>query len=251
MERNERRRTTIAVVDDEPLFADTVAEVLYAAGYGVETIENGHEALVRVLQTRPDLILLDIGLPDIDGMDLCHLFRQHAGNMPIIFLTAHRVPREMVAGLDAGADDYITKPCDLEVLLARVRAALRRAGVVAATAQEHIAIGNVAIDASCHRVQVRGGKVDLSPKEFNLLWLLMRNAGRVIPRMRIIDTVWGVDFYGDVKALDVYIRLLRRKIEADPDNPRLIQTVRGVGYMFAAPEIAVPTDWNSTTEVAL
>jgi DNA-binding response OmpR family regulator len=251
MERGQRRRSTILVVDDEPLFGQTVAEALEAADYRVETIDNGHEALVRVLQTHPDLILLDIGLPDIGGMDLCGLFRQHAGNIPIIFLTAHRAPREIVAGLEIGADDYITKPCDLDVLLARVHTALRRTGAVAATAQEHIAIGDVVIDKASHQVHVRGTRVELSPKEFNLLWLLMREAGRVIPRLQIIDAVWGVDFYGDVKALDVYIRLLRRKIEADPDQPHLIQTVRGVGYMFAAPEIAAPTDWHSAPDAAV
>lgn len=250
MGHEQQKHATILLIHEDVLFAERVADTLRSADYVVEVIENGHKALLRVLQAPPDLVLLDVSLPDINGMDLCHLFRQHAGSVPIIFLTTHHAPREIISGLDAGADDYVVRPCNLEVLLARIRVVLRRAHEMAATAREQIIIGDVAIDAACHHVHIRGKKVDFSPKEFNLLWLLMSNAGRVMPRMQIIDAVWGVDFYGDVKALDVYIRLLRRKVECDPEHPRLIQTVRGVGYLFAPPEEAVRAEWSRIAEAA-
>ena len=232
--------TTVMVVDDDPLFSLALEEMLTCAGYRVATAGGGHEALRLVRQHRPALILLDLGLPDIGGLDLCHLLRLQAGNVPIVMLTARRGAASLVAGLDAGADDFVTKPCDPEVLLARIRAVLRRAASGAVHPGELLEVGEVLLNAARHEVRVRGQRVDLSPKEFTLLWLLASNAGRVVPRLLIIDSVWGADFYGDVKALDVYIRLLRRKIEADPDHPRLITTVRGVGYTFTAPEAARP-----------
>lgn len=241
---------TILLVDDDPLFALATAEVLEQAGCRVKRAASGHEALVALRQRRPNLILLDIGLPDIDGMDLCQLFRLHAGNVPIVFLTAHRSHRELIAGFDAGADDYVTKPCSPDELLARVRAVLRRAAPGPVAPREVTEAGEVRLDAARHEAWVRGHQLDLSPKEFTLLWLLVVNAGRVVPRSLIIDSVWGADFYGDLKALDVYIRLLRRKVEVDPDQPKLIQTVRGVGYRFAAPETPTRPAESSPTGAA-
>ncbi len=240
----------ILVVDDDLSFAQTVADALTDAGYTAEAVDNGHAALLHVLRDHPDLLLLDLGLPDVHGMDLCQILRQHAVDVPVIFLTGHRTKREIISGLDAGADDYITKPCDLDELLARVRTVLRRSRRADAAVPDRLTVGGVTVDAARHAVWVRGAEVAVSPKEFNLLRLLMAHAGQVIPRARIIDTVWGMDFYGDVKALDVYIRLLRRKIEADPDRPRLIQTVRGVGYRFASPEMEEPAEASSATQVA-
>lgn len=241
----------ILVVDDDLLFAQTMVDALGDAGYQAEAVDNGHTALMHALRHHPDLLLLDLSLPDIYGRDLCQILRQHAVNVPVIFLTAHRAIEEIIAGLDAGADDYITKPCHLDELLARIRTVLRRAQYVAAAVPNRLTINTVTIDTGRHTVCVRGKSVLLSPKEFNLLWLLMANAGQVIPRARIIDTVWGTDFYGDVKALDVYIRLLRRKVEADPDRPRLIQTVRGIGYLFASSGATIQTDWPPDAQAAL
>jgi DNA-binding response OmpR family regulator len=170
------------------------------------------------------------------------MVRVQVGNVPTIFLTAHRSRHELLAGFAAGADDYVTKPCDHEELLARVRAVLQRTAAGPIAPGEVVTIGEVTLDAARHEVLVRGAPVALSPKEFALLWLLAVNAGRVVQRPLIIDSVWGADFYGDPKALDVYIRLLRRKIEVDPDHPRLIETVRGVGYCFAAPATRVPPE---------
>jgi DNA-binding response OmpR family regulator len=230
------------VVDDDPLFRLAITELLEAAGYEVEGAGSAGEALPQLRQHPPDLLLLDVGLPDIGGMALCQVVRVQVGNVPIIFLTAHRSRHELLAGFAAGADDYVTKPCEHEELLARVRAVLQRTSTGSSAPGEVVTIGEVMLDAARHEVLVRGVPVALSPKEFALLWLLAVNAGRVVPRPLIIDSVWGTDFYGDPKALDVYIRLLRRKIEVDPDHPLLIETVRGVGYCFAAPATRTPPE---------
>ena len=235
------RGDTILVVDDDPLFGMAIVEVLGAAGYRAESVGTGHDALAWVRRVRPSLILLDLGLPDIGGIALLHLLRLHVMGVPIIVLTARREHDRLIAGLNAGADDYLIKPPDPEELLARVGAVLRRARTPAAAPTEYLAVGEVTLDAARHLAAVREKSVELSPKEFQLLWLLVSHAGRVVPRPLIIDTVWGEEFYGDVKALDVYIRLLRRKIEEEPERPRLIETIRGVGYLFAAPPDATPS----------
>jgi len=224
----------ILLVDDDPFFNLAMTAILEEGGYTVATAADGHEAMQAVCQHRPDLVMLDIGLPDINGIALCQMIRLQASKLPIIFLTGHQSHHDLLAGFDAGADDYITKPCDADELLARVRAVLNRSMTGPVAPGEVLDAGEVTLNAARHEVLVRGQLVELSPKEFNLLWLLAANAGRVVPRTVILDSVWGADFYGDVKALDVYIRLLRRKIERDPDHPHLIETVRGVGYAFAS-----------------
>lgn len=230
------RDTVILIVDDDVSFASTAADVLRAGGYCVDTVETGHGALVRVLRSQPDLVLLDIGLPDIEGVEVCTLLQRHVPEVPIIFVSGRRAPNNIAAGLDLGADDYIVKPCDATVLLARVRTVLRRVAAASPRTPEIVSVRGITVDVSRHEVHVRGERVNLSPKAFSLLWLLMANAGRVLSRTQIIDSVWGSDFYGDVKALDVYIRTLRQKIEKDPEKPVLIQTVWGIGYCFVEPE---------------
>jgi DNA-binding response OmpR family regulator len=224
----------ILLVDDDPFFILAMTAILEEGGYTVTAAADGHAAMQAICQHRPDLVILDIGLPDINGIALCQMIRLQASKLPIVFLTGHQSHHDLLAGFDAGADDYITKPCDADELLARVRAVLNRSARGPVAPGEVLEAGEVTLNAARHEVLVRGQQVELSPKEFNLLWLLVANAGRVVPRTVILDSVWGADFYGDVKALDVYIRILRPKIERAPDHPRLIETVRGVGYAFAS-----------------
>jgi DNA-binding response OmpR family regulator len=182
-------------------------------------------------------VLLDIGLPDLGGVEVCRRLRQQT-SIPVIILTARGAEADKIVGLDAGADDYVTKPVGGGELTARIRAALRRGlGTAAAPPPaERLVAGEVIVDTAAHRVHVREAEVPLSPREFALLRLLVAHAGRALERAFIFQNVWGPSFYGDQSALDVYIRQLRRKIERDPDHPRLIETVRGVGYRFARPE---------------
>ncbi len=207
---------TILLVDDDPLLRRSISFLLQQEGHQVILAATGAEALAAVRERRPDLVLLDLGLPDLGGVEVCRRLRQDTA-APVIMLTAR------------GGE-----------LAARVRAALRR-GQAAANAlppAERVVAGEVEVDTAAHRVRVRGSEVALSPREFALLQLLVSHAGRALDRAFIFQMVWGPAFYGDHSALDVYIRQLRRKIERDPDHPRLIETVRGVGYRFASPEAA-------------
>jgi DNA-binding response OmpR family regulator len=229
---------TILLVDDDPLIVRSVSFLLRQEGYRVIPAASGAEALTAAREAPPDVVLLDVALPDISGVEVCRRLRQDTG-VPIIILSARRTEADKIVGLDAGADDYLTKPIGAGELAARVRAALRRGR---ATAQApppatRLAAGDVVVDSGAHRVYVRGEEVALSPREFALLQLLVAHAGRTLERQFIFERVWGEHFYGDQSALDVYVRQLRRKIEEDPARPVLLETVRGVGYRFtdAAP----------------
>lgn len=227
----------ILLVDDDPLLTDSLAYILRQEGYDVQVAATGAAALDRGARDQVDLILLDVGLPDLSGVEVCRRLQQ-TSTAPIILLTARRQEADKIVGLDAGADDYVTKPFATGELLARIRAGLRRARRTLSVMPPRIQIGGVVVDVAAHTVTVDGRAVNLSAREFELLRLLVQQAGSVVSRRTLFDTVWGPDFFGDERALDVYIRLLRKKIEPDPDHPTYIQTVRGVGYRFRRPDDA-------------
>lgn len=233
----EQHLVTILLVDDDELLCESLALLLRQQGYRVLTAPTGAAALEQVRLHRPDLLILDVGLPDLNGIELCRRLRQSSG-VPVIFLTAHRQEIEKVLGLEVGGDDYVTKPFSSTELIARVRAILRRAGAaMALPPPERLQAGDILLDTATHTVTVRGLPVELTAREFALLQVLMQHAGRVLQRRFLFDQVWGADFVGDEKALDVYIHQLRRKLEQDPQHPEYIQTVRGVGYRFNAPQV--------------
>jgi two-component system response regulator RegX3 len=224
---------TILVVDDEPSYRDALSVALQREGFVVETAADGPEAISRFEASRPALVLLDVMLPHMSGVDVCRELRARS-QVPIIMVTARNAEIDAVVGLEVGADDYITKPFRLRELVARVRAALRRAPTRDGNAsdQEIIEVGDVKLDAARHEVFVHDSLVPLPLKEFELLELLLLHAGRVLTRDVLIDRIWGPNYYGDTKTLDVHIKRLRAKLEADPANPHRIVTVRGVGYRY-------------------
>ena len=224
----------ILVVDDEPSYRDALSVALQREGFAVDTAADGVEALERVAASRPALILLDVMLPRISGVDVCREIRK-TSRVPIIMVTARNAEIDAVVGLEVGADDYVTKPFRLRELIARVRAALRRLpGDLEEQGEraDQIEVGEVRLDAARHEVSVHGEQVQLPLKEFDLLELLLINAGRVLTRDVLIDRIWGPNYYGDTKTLDVHIKRLRSKIEDDPAAPERILTVRGVGYRY-------------------
>jgi two-component system response regulator RegX3 len=224
----------ILVVDDEQSYRDALAVALQREGFLVETAADGNEAIARFEATRPALVLLDVMLPKISGIDVCRELRARS-RVPIIMVTAKNAEIDAVVGLEVGADDYVTKPFRLRELIARVRAAMRRIPAVAedeAGGDEVVEVGDVRLDAGRHEVFVRGESVPLPLKEFELLELLMSNAGRVLTRDVLIDRVWGPNYFGDTKTLDVHVKRLRSKIELDPSKPSRLVTVRGVGYRY-------------------
>jgi len=224
----------ILVVDDEQSYRDALRIALEREGFRVEVAADGAEAIARFDAVRPALVLLDVMLPRISGIDVCRELRTRS-QVPIIMVTARNAEIDAVVGLEVGADDYVTKPFRLRELVARVRAALRRGrGDDAGVAQpdEVLEIGDVRLDAARHEVAVRGERVALPLKEFELLELLLANAGRVLTRDVLIDRVWGPNYYGDTKTLDVHVKRLRAKVEDDPGHPARIVTVRGVGYRY-------------------
>jgi DNA-binding response OmpR family regulator len=225
----------ILVVDDEKLIADSLRYSLRKEGYEVVVAHDGQEAIERARREDPDLIVLDLMLPGVDGLEVCRTIRQES-IVPIIMLTARGEEMDRVIGLEIGADDYLVKPFSFRELLARIRAALRRASYAESPAEEVLVIGEISLDMASHRVLRSGQEVELTRKEYDLLQVLMENAGRVVARNDIIDRVWDTDWVGDTRTLDVHIRWLREKIEDNPSKPRYIQTVRGVGYRFATPE---------------
>ncbi len=226
-------RPTVLVVDDEQSYRDALAVALQREGFVVELAADGAEAIERFDATRPALVLLDVMLPKVSGIDVCREIRTRS-RVPIIMVTARNAEIDAVVGLEIGADDYITKPFRLRELVARVRAALRRIpGDEAPIASDEVLeMGDVRLDAARHEVTVRGQLVPLPLKEFELLEVLLANAGRVLTRDVLIDRVWGSDYYGDTKTLDVHIKRLRSKVEDDPAHPSRIVTVRGVGYRY-------------------
>lgn len=224
----------VLVVDDEQSYRDALRIALEREGFRVEVAADGAEAIARFDAVRPSLVLLDVMLPRITGIDVCRELRSRS-QVPIIMVTARNAEIDAVVGLEVGADDYVTKPFRLRELVARVRASLRRGrGDDAGVAQpdEVLEIGDVRLDAARHEVAVRGERVALPLKEFELLELLLANAGRVLTRDVLIDRVWGPNYYGDTKTLDVHVKRLRAKVEADPGKPARIVTVRGVGYRY-------------------
>jgi two-component system response regulator RegX3 len=227
-------RPTILVVDDEESYRDALSVALEREGFHVETAADGPEAIVRFDATHPALVLLDVMLPRMSGVDVCRELRTRS-QVPIIMVTARNAEIDAVVGLEVGADDYVTKPFRLRELVARVRAALRRAPRTdgePGLPEDQIEIGDVRVDVARHEVVVRDTLVPLPLKEFELLELLMLNAGRVLTRDVLIDRIWGPNYYGDTKTLDVHVKRLRSKVEADPANPVRIVTVRGVGYRY-------------------
>jgi two-component system response regulator RegX3 len=225
--------TRILIVEDEVSFSDPLSYLLSKEGYTVSVAENGHDALVEFDSAGADLVLLDLMLPGLSGVDVCRALRQRS-NVPVIMLTAKDSEIDKVVGLELGADDYVTKPYSSRELLARIKAVLRRLAEPEELVPSTLEAGPVRMDVERHVVTVRGAQTSLPLKEFELLEMLLRNAGRVLTRMQLIDRVWGSDYVGDTKTLDVHIKRLRAKVEADPANPAHILTVRGLGYKFEA-----------------
>jgi two-component system, OmpR family, response regulator RegX3 len=236
---------TVLIVEDEDSFIEALTVGLNREGFRVEVAQDGASALQRFAEIKPDVILLDLMLPRISGIDVCREIRK-TSTVPIIMVTAKSAEIDMVVGLEVGADDYITKPYRIRELVARLRALLRRAGMTAngagngtsngeAPGVPSLVVGDVALDADEHLVTVAGDPVSMPLKEFELLHLLLSNVGRVLPRELLIDRVWGIDYVGDTKTLDVHIKRIRAKIEPDPTKPERIVTIRGLGYKYERP----------------
>lgn len=220
----------ILLVEDEESYRESVAYMLRREGYEVVEAVDGIAGLAAYDRTGADLVLLDLMMPGMSGTEVCRQLRSR-GNTPIIMVTALDSEVDKVVGLELGADDYVTKPFSHRELLARIRAVLRR-GQDVALVPDAIEVGEVRLDSERHEVVVRGEPVRLALKEFELLEVLLRNAGRVLTRGQLIDRVWGADYVGDTKTLDVHVKRLRAKIEDDPGNPVLLVTVRGLGYKY-------------------
>ena len=225
--------TRVLLVEDEESFSDPLSYLLRREGYEVEVAADGPTALAAFDRGGADLVLLDLMLPGIPGTEVCRQLRTRSA-VPVIMLTAKDSEVDVVVGLELGADDYVTKPYSARELLARVRAVLRRRSEPEDLVPSAVEVGPVRMDVDRHVVTVRGEAVRLPLKEFELLELLLRNAGRVLTRGQLIDRVWGSDYVGDTKTLDVHVKRLRAKIEPDPSNPRYLVTVRGLGYKIEA-----------------
>jgi two-component system response regulator RegX3 len=221
--------TRVLVVEDEESFSDALSYMLRREGFDAVVAATGPDALDEFDRRGADIVLLDLMLPGLSGTEVCRQLRSRS-SVPIIMLTAKDSEIDKVVGLELGADDYVTKPYSARELVARIRAVLRRRGDAEAPAEAVLEAGPVRMDVERHVVAVDGEQVALPLKEFDLLELLMRNAGRVLTRMQLIDRVWGSDYVGDTKTLDVHVKRLRAKIEPDPANPKYLLTVRGLGY---------------------
>jgi DNA-binding response OmpR family regulator len=227
---------TILVVDDEPTQREMLAEALEAEGFTIVTAADGRAALAKFREARPDLILLDLMLPELSGIEVCRIIRAESG-VPILMLTAKDSELDKVVGLELGADDYVTKPFSLRELIARVRAQFRRTEQLAMTAgaPSVVDLGAVQVDLAGHRLLRNGVTVPLKPKAFDLLAFLVRNPGQVFTRDQLLEHVWGYDYAGETRTVDVHVHWLRTRIEADPANPEYLHTVRGTGYVFRRP----------------
>ena len=225
----------VLVVEDEPSFVEALTIGLTREGFRVVAVTDGFEAVQQFDLVQPDIVLLDVMLPRLSGIDVCRQLRKRS-HVPIIMVTAKGAEIDTVVGLEVGADDYITKPYRMREVVARMRAVLRRSpsenGHASELSPGSLAVGDVVLDPDEHRVTIDGSEVSLPLKEFELLHLLLANAGRVLPRETLIDRVWGSDYVGDTKTLDVHIKRLRAKVEPDPANPSRIITYRGLGYKF-------------------
>ena len=223
--------TKILIVEDESSFSEALAFLLGKEGFEVVVAEDGRAALNTFTKEGADLILLDLMIPEVSGVEVCRIIRT-TSQVPIIMLTAKDTEIDKVVGLELGADDYVTKPYSSRELIARIKAVLRR-GISDAELHadlEVICVGAIKLDTARHQASKNGNPIALPLKEFELLEFLMRNSGRVLTRSQLIDRVWGGDYFGDTKTLDVHIKRLRSKLEVDPANPVLIQTIRGLGY---------------------
>jgi two-component system, OmpR family, response regulator RegX3 len=223
--------TRVLVVEDEESFSDALSYMLRREGFEVVVCQTGPDAIAAFDRNGADLVLLDLMLPGLPGSEVCRALRERS-NVPVIMLTAKDSEIDKVVGLELGADDYVTKPFSSRELVARMRAVLRRRGVPEEAASSVMESGPVRMDVDRHMVTVGGDQVQLPLKEFELLQVLLRNAGRVLTRVQLIDRVWGADYVGDTKTLDVHVKRLRAKVETDPAKPRHIITVRGLGYKF-------------------
>lgn len=226
----------ILIIEDEVSFSEALSFLLEKEGYSSRVAETGKEGLEAFKSEHFDLVLLDLMIPEVSGIDVCRTIRI-TSQVPIIMLTAKDSEIDKVVGLELGADDYVTKPYSSRELVARIKAVLRRGTSEDSDSSASTALHDIAgirMDIERHQVSVNGVNISLPLKEFELLEFLLRNAGRVLTRGQLIDRVWGGDYYGDTKTLDVHIKRLRSKIEVDPANPLLIQTIRGLGYKFEA-----------------
>ncbi len=227
----------ILIIDDEPMILESVSYNLKQEGFEVITASDGETGLKLAQAGTVDLILLDLMLPGISGMEVCRILRQ-SSETPIIMLTAKEGEIDRVLGLELGADDYVTKPFSMRELIARVRTVLKRTGSGGGNLEPKLAvIDDIKIDWSGHDVTVKGMPVNLSSKEFELLKILVNHSGQVLTREQLLNFVWGDDFYGDDRTVDVHIRWLREKLEENPGEPKYIVTVRGAGYKFVRPRV--------------
>jgi two-component system, OmpR family, response regulator RegX3 len=229
------QRRTILVVEDEESITIPLAEALDRDGFNAEVVHTVEDALGRGRTLRPDLVLLDIGLPDGSGLDICRELRS-SSNVPIIILSARGEEADRVVGLELGADDYVVKPFSAREVIARIRAVLRRVSAPTGASDGPIEVGDVRLDPAKRTASLDGEPLELARKEFDLLALLMQEAGTVVSRERLIDEVWDVNWFGSTKTLDVHVSALRKKLADDPSDSRYIHTVRGVGFRFASPE---------------
>ena len=227
---------TILVVEDEPTLRETLVEALEADGFRVVAAADGREALTRFRADRPDLVLLDLMLPEMSGIEVCRIIRAESG-VPIVMLTAKDSELDKVVGLELGADDYVTKPFSLRELSARIRALFRRSerAVAIDGPPAFVDLGPVQADLGGHRLLRDGEVLPIKPKAFELLAFMIRHPGQVFTRDQLLERVWGYDYGGETRTVDVHVHWLRSLIETDPGNPAFIHTVRGVGYVFRRP----------------
>jgi len=225
---------TILIVDDEPTLRETLAEALDADGFRVLTAADGREALSRFREHQPDLVVLDLMLPELSGVEVCRIIRAESG-VPIVMLTAKSSEIDKVVGLELGADDYVTKPFSLRELTARIRALLRRTEQLAEAPTPLVELGALTVDLAGHRLLRDGELVPLKPKVFELLAYLLRHPGQVLSREQLLEHVWGYDYAGETRTVDVHVHWLRAAIEPAPAEPVYLHTVRGVGYVFRRP----------------